>query len=250
MKRSIWIFIGLLTVTLAYGQNDDSRDIERDAEAMSAATSAEIDYQIPVQNVSVDDKPMSLGVEPSYTLYVRDMKDKDVHNKWKDFIKENGNAKGKKVKGAKHELRFEQANLYEIGSGKIDVYSTVFKSGDDSELVAWFIVDDRFLGPNVDDATSQKAQAFMQKFGVYLEKLKVEDEIEHEEDELKDRRKEYEKLQKEKRKLEDKIEGWRRDIEEAERKIVENLSDQETKTDEIKTQEEKTRRVKAKLNKF
>jgi len=214
------------------------------------ASEVAFEYEIPSQNVSVDDKPMSLGVEPGYTLYVRDMKDKDVHNKWKDFIKENGKAKGKKVKGAKHELRFEQANIYEISTSKVDVYSTVFKSGDDSELVAWFIVDDRFLGPSIDDATSAKAEAFMQKFGVFLEKLKVEDEIETEEDALKDRRKEYEKLQKEKRKLEDKIEGWRKDIEEAERKIVENVAEQEAKSEEIKGQEVKTRNVKSKLNKF
>jgi len=147
MKNLMLLFLMVSVSVLAIGQNEDSKEIDRDMQSTSAEMASEIDYRVPDQRVHVGEKPMSLGVENAYTLYVDDIKDKDLEKTWKNYIKEVGGAKGKKVKGAKHEQYFEEANIYEIGYNDVDLYSTVFESGDDAELVVWIIAEDQFVGP-------------------------------------------------------------------------------------------------------
>lgn len=207
----------------------------------------EYTYTVPEQQIIADEKAMSLGVEPCHLLVVRDMKDKDVKNRWKDYMKKY-DAKAQKVKGSKHEQKFENVTIYDLGYGKYNIHSTVYKTGADSELVVWVNDGDGFISSDSEKAPG--VQKYLEEFGIYIEKYKVEKEMEKEAKILKKHNERQEKLVKEKNKLENNIAKWEKEIVEAKAEIERNIVDQQNNAIEVKNQEAVVKMVQNKISKF
>ncbi len=245
-KRTIFLFCLTLTSVVLLAQQTESQN-PMDADAPELTDSG---YQIPEHKISTDERPMSLGVEACFMLYLKDVKPKKLKTYWDDYMKQKFNTKSKKVKGNKHERKYQNVAIYDIGYDQLDIYRVVYEQDGMTEFVLWLTNGEKFIAPYRDESTSDKVKSFLKDFGIYVEKRKIEEELSEEEHQLSELNKKQNKLIKEKEKLEKKIADWEKNITKAKEKIQQNIVDQEGKAVEIEDQSKVVEAVKNKLKKF
>ncbi len=163
-----------------------------------------------------------------------DVKKKDVEKLWKKFFKEYADAKVKKNSKAK-EYYSLGVRINKITPNEMDVYA---KFEDYSSGVTVSLCYD--LGNNfISNETPNEyngAEEFTTEFLNYVKTFTLEEQLEEEEKLLEDLQDDLKDAKKANKKLHEKIEKYTKKIQEAEKKIEDNLSEQESLTKKIEEQ--------------
>lgn len=195
-------------------------------------------------SVSENNGTMSLGEQPAFIIEHPDagrkMTSKIVTKSLKDYGKVKRNKKAK-------EWSCLQCKVPGISS-PTDVY-VKFQEGK-ALTTTYLFYDDgtKFISSDNDPEAAIAIQKELTYIGYDVTRGVISKELDMEEDRLKDRNKEQEKLEKEKKKLLENIEKWTQQIADAEKRIEENLGEQETKKGEIEEQAKVVDVVKERLN--
>jgi len=206
------------------------------------------DAQVIELELQETERSMSQGLNPASIFVLENCKRKDVEKTWSKFMKQYGK-KTKKVKKSDDYLT-DNASISGMSSNTIDVYAAFDQKGSDVEVAVWFDLGGAYLTSMTHADRFASAEMMLNKFANRIAKEGVEDELGMQEKMLKGLNSDLKSLQKKKNSLESDIEKYEKKIEEAKADIEQNLSDQESKTEAIKTQEEVVEEVKKRLKKF
>ncbi len=196
------------------------------------------------QYVKMDDKPMSKGVYPGFSVNIQGLDSKVVAKEWQQFMKDYS-GKSKRDRKSK-ELVTTGAAIGGIG-GDVTVYGSAAEIGTTVQYTAWFESDAIFVA---EDETTQSdiVVGIMERFIVHMKRVRIESELEFEEKSLKMFQKELNQEEKNEKKNHSDIAKFQKKIEEAEVNISESRVFQEQKTLEIERQQEIVEGVKVRLS--
>ena len=175
-----------------------------------------------------------------------------VKDLWKDWVKDQFDAKVKGVKKGKGEeaaLNFSMPGVNP--GGKVDMYSVVQKTDKNgSELIVWIATGDHYVSPDEDRGEYYEAEKTLMRFALDVSREQIGMELEDQQDKLKDLEKELERLRKDKEGYEKDIRNAEQAIEDARAKIERNLIDQENKAQEIERQIDEVEAVRRRKEDF
>ncbi len=200
--------------------------------------------------VSSQRQSMSQGSNDALLLELPSAESKLVLDLWTDYLKDTYDVKTKRNRKSKE---YESLNFSIPGvsaGSKIDMYSMINDSGDGSELTVWIATPDGYISPRLDNRRYIEAEKMLMRFALEVSREQIQMEVEEQEDLLKDLEKDLDRLRKDKERAEKDIIDYRKKIEEAETDIERNITDQDTKADEIQRQIEVVEATKRKLKDF
>ncbi|MEZ4906340.1 MAG: hypothetical protein R2771_01550 [Saprospiraceae bacterium] len=189
---------------------------------------------------------ISLGVQPSLSTNVADIKDNDVEKLWKDYMDKYGKTKyNKKVK----EYSTLGVRINEIKSGDpIDVYAVFDEFADGVKMDFCFDLGNGFVSKKTFPMEYDGAVNFVADFVLAIEKFKVEERLKDEEKALDKLNGKLKDAVKDNQKLHDKITDYEEKITQAEEDIKNNELEQEDLQSQIEAQTSKVKDVQNELN--
>ena len=195
---------------------------------------------------------MSRGNNDALTLELPGTEAKQVDGLWQDWLKDTYKVRTSKTKKAKNgELSSLNFGLPGVSAGgKVDMYSTVNKVGDGSELTVWIATPRGYVSPDLDSGQYLEAEKMLMNFALEVSRSQISDDVSTQEDNLKNLEKELDRLRKDKERAERDIVDAQKRIAELEADIQKNIADQETKQREIEAQMKVVESTKRRLKDF
>lgn len=191
---------------------------------------------------------MSKGTENAFSLELRSTNKKDVEKAWEKYIKK---FKGKTKYDKKAEECFsDNAELENMSTNTVDVYSKVTPAGENTILTVWFDLGGAFLSSEMHGDKVNAAKNMMNEFALSVSVAQVEEELKEQQKLLKDLEKDQKGLEKDKSNLEDDIKKFEQKIAEAKEAIKQNLEAQKGKQVEIDAQKKVVQAVEDTLKKL
>ena len=188
---------------------------------------------------------MSLGAKPCFRLEFDKVAVDIIENVWKDFAKENFDAKFKKNKG---EWTATGLNSAFMGEEPYAIYSTIEKDGDESALTVWVDAGSYFLNRRDNRVSTQEMARTLKQCYFDVRRAAIGKALKAAEDELKDLENRQKKLVRENDGLVKDIESWKSKIQRAEQDIIKNQQAQESNIGEQEVQRRKVEEVRRKLD--
>lgn len=194
------------------------------------------------------ERSMALGSRPCFRIDFAKTDEDFVEKLWKNFVKDQFDAKLKKDKKAA-EWSALGVESSAISNDKFDIYSRVEGyGGDGATLLVWFDVGSYFLNRRDASERTNSAVDVLKQFYYNVRREIITKELEKEEDKQKDLEKKLRNLQKDKTDLEKDIENFKAKIKKAEDDIVQNGKDQEKANVEIEQQRRAVDMVRQRLS--
>lgn len=203
-----------------------------------------IPFSIQAQNLQENERTMSQGSKPGFSMNIDELTTKDAEKLWIDFLK-NTNAKTKKDRKT-NEVFADDASVPAISSNLMDVYATFTERGKQTEMVVWVDLGGAFLSRRQHPEKIDAFQQWMAEFGRVTRVRKVEIEQEAEELVFKDQKKEFDKLIKEEDRLKKEINDAEQRINQAKKELEVNQANQNNRRQEMERQQMKIQEIEAK----
>ena len=180
--------------------------------------------------ISEEEKTMSAGINNGFTLELPSDDTKSNMDLWKKLMKKyKGKTKYNKKTG---EIFTDNASIPDMSDNDVDVYAVI----NGNQITVWYDLGGAYLNSFDHNDKYPAAQFIFEKYYNDVAKLMAENDLKLKEKQAKELAKELRKLEKENQKYHDTIEKAKKMIAEAEAKIEQNLSAQETKKTEIENQ--------------
>ncbi|MEY3195403.1 MAG: hypothetical protein RIQ78_1500 [Bacteroidota bacterium] len=200
--------------------------------------------QAQMELVHETERTMSFGIRPCFRLEFGKIEVDIIENVWKDFAKENFDAKLKKSKG---EWTATSLNTAFMGEEPYAIYSTIEKNGDKTALTVWVDAGSYFLNRRDNRVSTQEMTRKLKQCYFDIRRAAIGKELKVAEDELKDLENRQKKLVRENDGLVKDIESWKSKIQRAEQDIVNNQQAQESNMGDQEVQRRKVEEVRRKL---
>ncbi|MEL6123398.1 MAG: hypothetical protein AAFQ02_12405 [Bacteroidota bacterium] len=171
---------------------------------------------------------------------------KTAEKLWKSYVKKYGKVDWDR-KNKEHVL-FDVVIPEIDGEYAVTVISKFDKQGDATKGLFWFKMGDDFLNSADHGKELKGAGTFLMGYAHDVERNAITERYEDEEKQLGRLDKDLRKLEKQNEKLHKEIQKAKEAIAKAEREIEENLTAQETKTQEITDQKAKMEATQKELN--
>lgn len=193
------------------------------------------------------EKAMSIGLKPSFTVSIKDLKAKKAADLFEDFIKQY---KGKTKYNKKMTEYFtDNAQIYYVaGAADVDVYTRVSEMGSSVDVSCFFIVNEVFVNSKNNADIAKNAMEFMRLYAVSAERYKVSEKLEDEQKNMKKIESELKRLVHENEGFHKNIEDYKAKIVKAEADIVTNQSAQDNANKSIVDQAKVVESVKVALD--
>lgn len=203
-----------------------------------------IPLTMQAQNLQENERTMSQGSKPGFSMNIDDVSTKEVERLWIEYLKDT-KAKTKKDRKT-DEVFADDASVPAISSNLMDVYATFTERGKQTEMVVWVDLGGAFLGRRQHPEKIDAFEQWMAEFGRRTRVRKVEIELESEELIFKDQKKEFDKLVKEEERLKKEITDAEQRINQAKKELEINAANQSNRRQEMERQQIKIQEVEAK----
>jgi RNA polymerase-binding transcription factor DksA len=192
---------------------------------------------------------MVLGQQNALIIDFPDVDDNFISKEWRNFTNNYGNLK--KVKKS-NEYVLADIQVVDIGgASRIDVYSSVEKSGKtSSRMMIWVDSGNGVLSSESDPEGYAGSVKLLQDFAHHVKVVEVQNELEEQKKELDKMGRELEKLQKENERYHKTIEKAKETIAKNEDNIVRNEQDQTLTQKEIEAQNLILKEIEERLEKI
>ena len=205
----------------------------------------------------------SAGAGTGQTIYIPEVEGSMVASEWRNMMmdykvkrKESKETNVSKFKG--NEVSGTDLRIGILSDDLINVYATFDERNDGIQVTTYYMTNDGHY-INYGDSPSKYsiAESMLVEFAEDMSKKTIEMEVRAEEQILKTLNKDQEKLIRENGQLHNSIEKnkalivkAKKDIEQAEKDIIDNVEEQKSKKQEVLKQEEVVEYVKSKILKF
>lgn len=191
---------------------------------------------------------MSKGKNNAFTIELQDTNKKDIEKAWMKYLKKY-DGKTKKNRKA-NEIFTDNAEMEELSSNTVDIYSTVVQNGKNCMLSVWFDLGGAYLNSNMHSDKVTIVDKMLNEFGLSVSSKMIEEDLKNQEKTLRKLEKEQKNLVKEKKTLEDDIAKFEKKIKEAKESIQKNLEMQKEAQVAIEKQKTVVKEVKTQLKKL
>lgn len=171
------------------------------------------------------ERMMSFGSRPCYRMEFSDTEAGIVESVWKDFARQNFNARLKKSKG---EWAATKLKAGIMGEEPFAIYSTIEKDGDRTALNVWIDAGSYFLNRRDNRGRNEEMLRALRQCYFDVRRAAIGKELKTEENLLKELENKQKRLDKENEQLRRDIESWESKIQKAKQDIVNNEQTQET----------------------
>jgi hypothetical protein len=188
------------------------------------------------------DRMMSFGSRPGFRMEFVNTEASIVESVWKDFAKQNFNAKLKKSKGEWAATKLKSAFM---GDEPFAIYSTIEKDGDRSALNVWVDAGSYFLNRRDARVRTDEMMRSLRQCYFDIRRAAIGKELKAQETQMKEMESKQKRLSRENDDLRKSIESWESKIQKARQDILNNEQSQETNLIEQENQRrllEETRR--------
>jgi len=183
-------------------------------------------------DVSESNSSFKDGQKNSFKVNIYETTVHDVEKEWKKIMKDWGG----KVDEKKHEFFADNTSYKEMGENYFDTYAICVKKSNYIEFVVAVDLGGAYLSHSDHPDQSKAFDKFLLKFANDATKSGLKHTLKQEEHKKSQLTKEYNHLVKEKEKLENDIDHWKSSISKAQEDIKTNISDQESKKNEVDKQ--------------
>jgi hypothetical protein len=177
---------------------------------------------------------MSKGHNNAFVVQFKNAQAKEVSEVWEKYVKDFKTS-AKKVKKSE-ELMADDAEIKEMSTNTVDIYSLAEQSGEDVTFYVWFDLGGAFLSSKMHPDRYPKAMEIMRDFEYEVDRDRLKKMVKEQEDILKDMEKELDGFQKDQKNEEDNIQKYKEKIAESEEKIREAIANQ--KETEVKVRQQ------------
>jgi hypothetical protein len=195
------------------------------------------------QNIQENERTMSKGSKPGFSMTIDGMETKEVERLWLDYLKYS-KAKTKKDRKT-NEVFSDDASLPAINSNLMDLYATFTERNKQTEMVVWVDLGGAFLARRQHPEKIDAFYQWLNEFGRRIRVRKVEIEQEAEELIFKDQKKEFDKLVKEEERLKKEISDAEQRINQARKELDINAANQNNRRQEMERQQIKIQEIEA-----
>ncbi|MBL7808153.1 MAG: hypothetical protein JNN28_10075 [Saprospiraceae bacterium] len=188
------------------------------------------------------DRMMSFGSRPGFRLEFVNTDPAVVESVWKDFAKQNFNAKLKKSKGEWAATKLKAAFM---GDESFALYSTIEKDGERTSLNVWVDAGAYFLNRRDARIRTDEMMRSLRQCYFDIRRAAIGKELKAQEAQMKELENRQKKLTKDNEEHRRNIESWESKIQKARQDILNNEQSQETNLIEQENQRrllEETRR--------
>jgi hypothetical protein len=188
------------------------------------------------------DRMMSFGNRPGFRLEFVNTDPGVIESVWKDFAKENFNAKLKKSKGEWSATKLSAAFM---GDEPFAIYSTIEKEGENTALNVWVDAGAYFLNRRDARVRTDEMVRNLRRCYYDIRRAAIGKELKAQENQLKELESRQKRLSRDNDELRRNIENWESRIQKAKQDILNNEQSQETNLIEQENQRrllEETRR--------
>lgn len=192
--------------------------------------------------VRESERMMSFGSRPCFRMEFEATEVGAIESVWKQFAKDNFNAKLKKVKG---EWTANKLHAGFMGDDAFTIYSTIEKEGERTALNIWVDAGAYFLNRRDSRVRTEEMLRSLRQCYFDIRREAIGREIKAQENQLKELEAKQKKLTRDNTELQHNIEMWESKIQKAKQDIVNNEVSQETNLVEQENQQrllEETRR--------
>lgn len=189
---------------------------------------------------------ISLGVQPSLSTNVKDIKSNDVEKLWKEYMEKYGKTKyNSKAK----EFYTIGVRMNEVRSGDpVDVYAKFDEFADGVKMDFCFDLGNGFINKKSNPKEYDGASKFVSDFVNEVEKFKVQEKLDMENKNLDKINSKFKDAVKDNKDLHDKIVKYEDKIKEAENDIKANEILQSDLQNQIENQTEKIKQIQRELD--
>lgn len=198
--------------------------------------------------VSESVKTMSKGDENALSITIKEVDYKKAKELWEDYLKKFGGKVNYSRKAKEYSAT--GSSVTTISPGTIDIYSTVARAGEISEISAWFFLGGAYINSKDHPQQYQAAENFMNNFFVEIQKYLTGESLKQAQKTLEDQQSQYNRMVKDQK-------GWEKDIKDAQDKIEKckkdiekSKSDQAAKLTDIEKAKTDVDKFKQELSKF
>lgn len=170
------------------------------------------------------ERMMSFGSRPCFRLEFTNTDASIVEETWKNFAKQNFNAKLKKVKGEWTATKLSTAFM---GSEPFAIYSTIEKDGNRTALNVWVDAGAYFLNRRDHRTRTEEMTRSLRQCYYDIRRAAINKELKAQESQLKELENKQKKLVKENDQLHADIKNWEARIQKAKQDIMNNEKAQE-----------------------
>ena len=196
------------------------------------------------QNIQENERTMSQGSKPGFSLNVDDLDAKETERLWIDYLKDS-KAKTKKDRKT-NEVFADDASIPAISTNLMDIYATFTERNKQTEIIVWVDLGGAFLGRRQNPDKIDAFEQWLSEFGRRTRVRKIELEQEAEELVFKDQKKEFDKLIKEEERLKKEIADAEQRINQAKKELEVNNANQNNRRQEMERQQMKIQEIEAK----
>lgn len=195
------------------------------------------------QNIQENDRTMSLGSKPGFTITISDLDIKEVERLWIEYLKES-KAKTKKDRKT-NEVIADDGSFPSISSNLMDVYASFAERNKQTEMTVWVDLGGAFLSRRQHPEKMDAFNQWLSEFGRRSRVRKVELELLSEEQIFKDQKKEFDKLVKEEERLKKEVTEAEQRINQAKKELEINAANQSNRRQEMEKQQIKIQEIEA-----
>lgn len=188
------------------------------------------------------ERVMSFGSRPGFRMEFVNTDPAVIESVWKDFAKQNFNAKLKKSKGEWTATKLKAAFM---GDEPFALYSTIEKDGERTSLNVWVDAGAYFLNRRDARVRTDEMMRTLRQCYFDIRRAAIGKELKAQEAQMKEMEARQKRLAKENDELRKNIESWESKIQKAKQDIINNEQSQETNLIEQENQRrllEETRR--------
>ena len=198
--------------------------------------------------IQEESKMMSKGSNNGFSITLTGIEKGMAEGVWKKFSK-NYDVRSKRDRKTK-EYFSDNANIAEMSSNPVDIYTTFSQVDTNTVVNFWFDLGGAYLSTAQHNDQVSAANTVLQSYAFAVGKKRAEEELKAEEKVQKVLEKDLEKLEKDNKTFHKRIEEAKALIAEMEESIKVNLEDQEKKKMEITTQKVVVNKKGEALNAF
>ena len=196
------------------------------------------------QNIQENERTMSQGSKPGFSMNVSDLDAKETERLWIDYLKDS-KAKTKKDRKT-NEVFADDASVPAISTNLMDIYATFTERNKQTEIIVWVDLGGAFLARRQHPDKIDAFEQWLNEFGRRARVRKIELEQEAEELVFKDQKKEFDKLIKEEERLKKEIADAEQRINQAKKELEVNNANQGNRRQEMERQQMKIQEIEAK----
>lgn len=196
------------------------------------------------QNIQENERTMSQGSKPGFSMNVSDLDAKETERLWIDYLKDT-KAKTKKDRKT-NEVFADDASIPAISTNLLDIYATFTERNKQTEIIVWIDLGGAFLARRQNPDKIDAFEQWLSEFGRRTRVRKIELEQEAEELVFKDQKKEFDKLIKEEERLKKEIADAEQRINQAKKELEVNNANQNNRRQEMERQQMKIQEIEAK----